>query len=83
MKLKLIGFSAVLLALLAGCAALAPAKLLNATIPKSGFELREQAYGSDARQRMDIYLPKQKVTGQAPIVFVFGGAWRSGSRLYL
>ncbi|MFZ1389326.1 MAG: alpha/beta hydrolase [Thiolinea sp.] len=80
MKLKLIGFSAVLLALLAGCAALAPAKLLNATIPKSGFELREQAYGSDARQRMDIYLPKQKATGKAPIVFVFGGAWRSGSK---
>lgn len=80
MKLKLFGLSVALLAFIAGCAALAPAKLLNATIPKSGFELHEQAYGPDPRQRMDIYLPKQKVTGKAPIVFVFGGAWRSGSK---
>ncbi|TXH68298.1 MAG: alpha/beta hydrolase [Thiothrix sp.] len=80
MKLKLLGLSALLLALVAGCAALAPAKFLNATIPKSGFELREQAYGNDPRQRMDIYLPKQAVAGKAPIIFVFGGAWRSGSK---
>ncbi|HMT94083.1 alpha/beta hydrolase [uncultured Thiothrix sp.] len=80
MKLKLIGLSAFLLALAAGCVTLAPAKVLNATIPKSGFELHEQAYGNHARQRMDIYLPKQKHAGKAPILFVFGGAWRSGSK---
>ncbi len=41
--------------------------------------LRDVPYGSDDRQRMDIYLPK-RVTG-APVIFmVHGGAWRLGDK---
>ena len=44
-----------LLALLPGCS---PASLLNTTVPTSGFRrVTDIAYGSDQRQRLDLYIP--------------------------
>jgi arylformamidase len=41
--------------------------------------LRDVPYGSDDRQRMDIYLPQHAVG--APVIFmVHGGAWRLGDK---
>lgn len=44
--------------------------------------LRDVPYGSDAKQRMDIYLPPQTVgAAPAPVIFmVHGGAWRMGDK---
>jgi arylformamidase len=41
----------------------------------------EVAYGSDARQRIDVYLPEQRGSAPAPIiVMVHGGAWVVGNK---
>lgn len=45
--------------------------------------LRDLAYGSDPKQRMDVYLPAAGPAGQgaAPVIFmVHGGAWRMGDK---
>ena len=42
--------------------------------------LRDMAYGSDAAQRFDVYLPPQVPAG-APVLFmVHGGGWRRGDK---
>ena len=39
------------------------------------------AYGNDARQKLDIYLPKQNAKGSsAVLIFFHGGSWRDGER---
>jgi acetyl esterase/lipase len=39
------------------------------------------AYGDDARQKLDIYLPKPNAAGNsAVLIFFHGGAWRDGER---
>jgi acetyl esterase/lipase len=39
------------------------------------------AYGDDARQKLDIYLPKPNANGgSAALVFFHGGSWRDGER---
>ncbi len=41
--------------------------------------IRDLPYGSDPRQRMDVYLPQQ--ARRAPVIFmVHGGAWRFGDK---
>ncbi|SMC19082.1 Acetyl esterase/lipase [Andreprevotia lacus DSM 23236] len=51
----------------------------SASLPAGVRVLRDVAYGSDARQRMDVYLPQQ--AANAPVIFmVHGGAWRLGDK---
>lgn len=70
-----------LLPLLGSCAELKPINLLNATIPQVGYTLSEGiAYGDDSRQQLDIYSPTEPSPDQKLIVFVYGGAWRTGNR---
>lgn len=48
-------------------------------LPAGARVLRDVAYGSDAKQRYDVYLPSS--TQRAPIVvMVHGGGWRRGSK---
>ncbi len=69
------------LSVLSGCAALKPVNLLNAVVPSSGYTLRSDVvYGEDERQRLDIYFPDSTGPRSRTIVFVYGGAWREGSR---
>lgn len=53
-----------------------------AKVPGKTRVLQDVAYGSDARQRMDVYLPAQAAqAGGAPVIFmVHGGAWRIGDK---
>jgi len=45
-----------------------------------GKALRDIPYGSDPRQRFDVYLPAQ-TTSNAPVIFmVHGGGWRTGGK---
>ena len=49
------------------------------TLPTGVRLMRDVAYGTDDRQRMDVYLPQQPVG--APVIFmVHGGAWRVGDK---
>jgi acetyl esterase/lipase len=43
--------------------------------------LRGVAFGTLARQKLDIYLPKGRKP-QAVVVFFYGGGWTTGSRAY-
>lgn len=40
----------------------------------------DTAYGTDAKQRMDIYLPAGRTVATKMVVFIHGGGWESGSK---
>ena len=65
-------------ALLAACS---PAGMLNALTPEDGVTAEpDLAYGRHERQRLDIYRPMAAEAPAPVIVFLYGGAWRTGSR---
>lgn len=70
------------LALLA--AAYSPLTTFDSLVPKDGGGRRvaeAQPYGIDARQRLDIYAPRNAGPGERPVViFFYGGSWNSGTR---
>ena len=68
---------ACLPALLSACSG---AQILNATISRANLRItHDVAYGTDPRQRLDIYRPDD--TAKLPvIVFFYGGSWKTGSK---
>lgn len=82
MKMVRRTFLGVVLAVLAGCTSLDTLNAVNGLTPGDGAAsavARDVAYGSDARQRLDVYAPK--AAHDAPVVvFFYGGSWNSGSR---
>ena len=54
--------------------------VLNATITRDGYTLhRDLAYGTNKRQKLDIYVPDNAVN--APVIlFFYGGSWQMGSK---
>lgn len=73
---------APLLALGLLASACSPLLVFNAVMPKDGgvrVAARDVAYGGDARQRLDIYVPARASAKPLPvIVFFYGGSWNSG-----
>lgn len=71
--------AAALLPVAAGCS---PARLVNAIVPKDGFEYVEGiGYGSLPSQRLDAYIPRDPVAPSRPVVvFFYGGSWQDGER---
>lgn len=68
-------------ALTAVLAACSPAGLLNLTVPKSGYHVaRDLAYGSDERQKLDLYIPDGLKAPAPVILFFYGGSWESGEK---
>jgi acetyl esterase/lipase len=59
--------------------------LLNLGVPRSGYHVvRDLPYGTDPRQRLDIYVPDGLAAKAPVILFFYGGFWQSGSKdLYL
>lgn len=80
---------ALLLACLAALAALPvihaqaapfrPARTSSAALPPRITVIRDVAYGSDPRQRFDVYAPVQ-ASGEPVILLVHGGGWRIGDK---
>jgi acetyl esterase/lipase len=69
------------LALLPWLQACSPLRLINATVSSDTHTvLRDQAYGSHARQRADVYIPAPAITAAPLAVFFYGGSWSSGDR---
>lgn len=67
--------------LLAVTSACSPLKMLNALTPDGTFDKTEGiAYGSDPRQKLDVYVPRRTVENAPVVVFFYGGSWNSGSR---
>ncbi len=42
--------------------------------------VRDVAYGHEARQKLDLYIPRSSNTPARVVVFLYGGNWNSGSR---
>ncbi|MFM9900853.1 MAG: alpha/beta hydrolase [Polaromonas sp.] len=71
-------FFAMLPALLTACSAV---DVLNATVATDTYRrVGDQAYGSDARQWLDVYQPRAEVKNAPLVVFFYGGSWSSGER---
>lgn len=69
---------AMLPALLTACSG---ADLLNATVATDSYRRTEGlAYGEHARQRLDVYQPKDPVRNAPLVMFFYGGSWSSGER---
>ena len=67
-------------ALLAACS---PLGVINALTPTTSYRLTANvAYGSDLRQRLDVYVPRSSAptNGFPVVVFFYGGAWNRGDR---
>lgn len=76
-KLLLLLSTPLLLVGLNGCSAFS---LLNAASPSSHYQrTTDIRYGTDARQRLDLYVPENRET-EALIVFFYGGGWTDGSK---
>lgn len=63
----------------AGACTPALARPMQAHLPANVQLLRDQPYGTDPRQRMDVYLPTTQ-PAQGVVFMVHGGAWRVGSK---
>jgi acetyl esterase/lipase len=76
-KLKAL-MAACVAALLSACS---PFRAVNLLVPKSGYAVhRAIAYGTDPRQKLDVYVPAG-LSGPAPVLlFFYGGSWTGGSR---
>lgn len=50
------------------------------SLPAGVRVMRNLAYGADAKQRLDVYLPTHPLTNAPVIIMVHGGAWRTGDK---
>jgi len=67
-----------LLPLLQACS---PLRLINTLVPAGTHRFTaNQAYGPEARQRLDVYQPDPPVADAPIAVFFYGGSWSSGRR---
>lgn len=65
-------------ALLSGCSATVG---LNALVPESTYQGQEGiAYGTDSRQKLDVFKPIGAAASAPVVVFFYGGSWSAGSR---
>ncbi|MBB3172982.1 acetyl esterase/lipase [Endobacter medicaginis] len=64
--------------------AVAPLRSFNALVPydrASRLVASGEAFGADPRQRLDLYAPARSASRPWPVImFIHGGAWRSGDR---
>ena len=65
-------------AIVAGCA---PLGVLDAIVPEGEYHRQSNvAYGTEPRQKLDIYRPKALSAAAPVVVFFYGGSWKSGDR---
>jgi acetyl esterase/lipase len=65
-------------ALLGGCS---PAAMLNSTVSRAGYTRETDIpYGSDPRQKLDLYRPDRPRADGKTVLFLYGGSWDSGSK---
>lgn len=70
----------VALAAVTGCSRLGA---FNAVVPKDGgveVAARGVAFGTDPRQKLDVYTSSEGQPSKGVIVFFYGGSWNSGDR---
>ena len=83
LRLKRLITRAGILGLAGFSAACSSLSFLIANVPASFGEHERTAglaYGSERRQKLDVYTPVGKGTNRPVVVFWYGGSWTSGSR---
>ncbi len=77
----------VLILLVTAIAACSPLGVLNTLTPTAAYIATvDVAYGSDPREKLDVYQPSPQAVSQTPrdgypvVVFFYGGTWVSGDR---
>ncbi len=64
-------------------AACSPLGIMNALLPKDPGSYRRAtdiAYGTEPRQRFDVYAPQEPARNPPLLVFLYGGSWREGDK---
>ncbi|MBV9570763.1 MAG: alpha/beta hydrolase [Alphaproteobacteria bacterium] len=80
MRLSRVSAVMALSALLSACS---PISLLNLAISRSGYRAEKDiAYGPNARQKLDLYIPEGLSKPAPVLLFFYGGTWQSGSKSY-
>ncbi|MGI4848439.1 MAG: alpha/beta hydrolase [Janthinobacterium lividum] len=70
-----------IVAVLGALTACAPLAVINAVTPTSTYhKTGNLAYGTDARDRLDVYTPAGQTRPAPVVVFFYGGNWNSGER---
>ena len=70
-----------LMLLLGWISACSPQHAAELFLLRHDFSLaRDLAYGSDPRQRLDVYWPRTSGTAAPVVVFLYGGRWQHGSK---
>lgn len=71
-------FCLLVTACLSACS---PLNLINALVPDNGHKVsRDVAYGTEARQRLDIYVPANLEGDASVVIFLYGGSWKRGDK---
>ncbi|MCC5854131.1 MAG: alpha/beta hydrolase [Idiomarina sp.] len=79
--MRILSFVVLTLILALALAACQPTRVLNTVTPSGSYDrVKDIAYGADARQKFDLYLPTSTDQRPAVVVFVYGGAWDQGSK---
>ncbi|WP_158815557.1 alpha/beta hydrolase [Methylocapsa sp. S129] len=63
-----------------GCSALTTFNTFTPTDPRASLAKADIAYGAQARQRLDVYIPEGGLPGAPVVVFFYGGGWDSGRK---
>lgn len=72
---------AIVLCACAWLAACSPFTLLNSASPDEHFErFSDIAYGTEARQVLDIYRPRTPLANTPLVIFFYGGGWNDGAK---
>ena len=57
--------------------------LADLLIPRTGYRVRRNlAYGGDARQLLDLYIPTRLKELAPVLLYFYGGSWQSGSKAH-
>ena len=60
---------------------ISPFAVINLLVPRSGYRIhRGLAYGTDPRQKLDVYVPTGLKAPAPVVVFFYGGGWQGGDR---
>lgn len=70
--------SGLMMFMVTGCS---PLKVINAIVPEGDVIVdADHAYGSNLRQKLDIYRPAKSEAAMPTVVFFYGGSWKRGNR---
>jgi len=78
-RLTLLAAVVVISTLFITACSINPADQINGMLVNDHFTVKTVKYGKKDRQSMDVYRPKVD-QGKPTVVFVYGGAWRSGTK---